>query len=106
MMHATKETWVLSAAAMAVAVVFAVAWQRVFGGRSDASARGEISRSKWGWQALAALAAAAFVAAAFYSSFGAAGADRLTRCWPTRAIGAAGAKMEFTSTRGISTFSC
>ena len=28
MMHATKETWVLSAAAMAVAVVFAAAWER------------------------------------------------------------------------------
>ncbi len=71
MMHATKETWVLSAAAMAVAVVFAGLWQRVFGNRADAPVGREMSRSRCGWQALAALAAAAFVAAAFYSSFGA-----------------------------------
>jgi len=65
MMHATKETWVLSAAAMTVALAAAVAMARW---RDGATIRfREFLRPL---HLLALLAAAAVVATAFYSGFG------------------------------------
>jgi len=65
LMHATKETWVLAAAAMAAALVFTLLWSRwrdaVWPDLRGALRPGAI---------LAAVAAAVAVAVALYSSFG------------------------------------
>ena len=64
-MHATKETWVLTAAAMAAAVVLSIAWTRWRDGTKVKL--GELPRTA---AILAAAGVACLVAAAFYSSFG------------------------------------
>ena len=64
-MHATKETWVLAAAAMAAALALSVAWARW---RDGAAVNlGTLPRPA---AILAAAGVAILVAAAFYSSFG------------------------------------
>jgi uncharacterized protein (TIGR03663 family) len=63
LMYATKETWVLSAAAMAAALILTLAWARL---RDGAMPRLRLRIVPL----LAALAAACLVAGAFYSGFG------------------------------------
>ncbi|MGD0897093.1 MAG: flippase activity-associated protein Agl23 [Thermoguttaceae bacterium] len=86
LMHATKETWVLSAAAMASALALTLAWGRLRDGADTSPTRKRgtcsisLSRLRVGLvkllrarifqHGLAALAAACLVAAAFYSGFG------------------------------------
>jgi uncharacterized protein (TIGR03663 family) len=65
LMYATKETWVLSAAAMAAALALTLAWARV----RDGAMPGLRNRLRV-VPLLAALAAACLVAGAFYSGFG------------------------------------
>jgi uncharacterized protein (TIGR03663 family) len=65
LMYATKETWILSAAAMAAALVLTAAWGRL----RDGAMPPLWSRLRPG-PLLAALAAACLVAGAFYSGFG------------------------------------
>jgi len=65
LMHATKETWVLAAAAMACALVLTLAWSRWRDG-----AWPELRGALRPGAILAAVAAAVAVAVAFYSSFG------------------------------------
>jgi uncharacterized protein (TIGR03663 family) len=65
LMYATKETWVLSAAAMAAALALTLTWGRL----RDGAMPGLRSRLRVG-PLLAALAAACLVAGAFYSGFG------------------------------------
>jgi predicted membrane-bound mannosyltransferase len=67
-MHATKETWVLAAAAMAFALVLTLLWSRWRDGARP-ELRG-VLRPGAILAAVAAVAAAVAVAAAFYSSFG------------------------------------
>ncbi len=72
MMHATKETWVLSAAAMLAAAALTLAWSRwhnVSGTLRVPTAGGTRSVPDT-WALLAALATAGLVAAAFYTSLG------------------------------------
>jgi uncharacterized protein (TIGR03663 family) len=65
LMHATKETWVLAAAAMAAALALAALWTRWRDGPA-----GGLRDALRPWAVVVGLAAAVVVAAAFYSSFG------------------------------------
>jgi uncharacterized protein (TIGR03663 family) len=66
LMHATKETWVLAAAAMAGALALAAIWKRVMGDGPRPAARDLLRPSA----VIGGVLAAALVAAVFYSSFG------------------------------------
>ncbi len=68
LLHATKETWVLAAAAMAAALVLTLVWSRWRDGAWP-QLRG-VLRPGAILAAVAAVAAAVAVAVAFYSSFG------------------------------------
>ena len=64
LMHATKETWVLSAAAMSAGVLVNLAWGRWIAGDPV-----RLRRHLWNWRVLLGLAAAVLVAVVFLSSF-------------------------------------
>ncbi|MGB2820170.1 MAG: flippase activity-associated protein Agl23, partial [Phycisphaerae bacterium] len=64
LMHATKETWVLTAAAMVAAMVVNVAW-----GRWVARDPVRVGRHVWNWRVAVGALAAIAVAALFLSSF-------------------------------------
>ena len=64
LMAATKETWILAAAAMAAGLVLATLWTR----RVDGAPESARPRLRW-WAAPAAVLGGALVAALFYSSF-------------------------------------
>ena len=73
LMYATKETWVFSIAAMAVALAATAGLERL-SGRAAPDAPGSapaslcVRQRLWNWRALAALAAWAIVAVVFFSS--------------------------------------
>jgi uncharacterized protein (TIGR03663 family) len=69
LMHATKETWVLAAAAMGAALGLTMLWTRRLGDGEEAGPK--IPWRRRAEQALVAAAAGLLVAALFYSSFGA-----------------------------------
>ncbi len=75
LMHATKETWILSVGAMLVALGLTVVWSRRTGQEEApaAPARGvpptRTRRAIVGWHLAGAVAVAAIVSAIFYSSF-------------------------------------
>jgi uncharacterized protein (TIGR03663 family) len=66
LLHATKETWILAAVAMAAATLLALAWTRWRDGRLQIEWRPLLSPRAL----VAAAVAALIVAVAFYSSFG------------------------------------
>jgi len=74
LMYATKETWVFSIVAMAVALAATVGWQRLSGRVSpdaprSAQAQLGVRERLWNWRVLAALVVWAIVAVVFFSSF-------------------------------------
>ena len=63
LMHATKETWIIPAAAMVAALVCTGVWQRLRGARLD------LGRRVWNWRLAAGLVAGVVVSVVLFTSF-------------------------------------